>query len=368
MKVLVACAVLLPGCASAVVNLREARVMSLAIGPPPYDVCQGEAIPVHVEAALEGGGRASTIGAPRIAWTDLQVEAERAAFAVREEGAAARVVDDGESLLAGPVVVRARVRDTDVATGVTYPIRWSCDLVADFRGPPGAAGAAGRPGFHRRTPGAHGEAGQEGDVGGRGGDAPDLAVSVRRVDGPTGEALLFIRILAGGESDARTYVIDPGAGSLRIRAAGGAGGQGGPGGIGGDGGRVDRNERYRYTDPFLRDGHGGRGGSGGSGGDGGRGGAVVVEVSADAARFLPSITVDNRGGPGGPGGAGGRGGALPGGADGAAGRAGSPGADGPIPEFIVAEGHPDTGARSSAPDRSSSGGAVERDPPVLNPR
>lgn len=188
----------------------------------------------------------------------------------------------------------------DVSAGLDVPVRYDADFVAQFSGLPGSSGFDGQNGLDGSSGsdgspdpnnpsaggnGSDGGNGTDGDDGGAGqpGDAVRLWVTLM-----PDRALLQIK--ASAKRGDQFFLVDSSAGSLTIKADGGAGGRGGSGGRGGRGGSGGNGWPPGMSGLSGHDGSDGRSGSDGAAG------TFVVSVDPQAQPYLDRLRFSNTSG------------------------------------------------------------------------
>jgi hypothetical protein len=188
----------------------------------------------------------------------------------------------------------------DVSAGLDIPVRYDAAFVAQFSGPPGFPGFDGQNGLDGSSGsngsldpnnlsagsnGSDGSNGTDGDDGkpGQPGDAVRLWVTLM-------PERSLLQVKASGRSGDQFFLVDSGAGSLTVKADGGAGGRGGSGGKGGRGGSGGSGWPPGMSGLAGRDGSDGRPGSDGAAG------TFVASVDPRAQPYLDRLHFSNTSG------------------------------------------------------------------------
>ncbi len=181
----------------------------------------------------------------------------------------------------------------DVSARFDIPVRYDAAFVAQFSGQPGFPGFDGQNGLDGSSGsdgsldpnklsaggnGSDGSNGTDGDDGkpGQPGDAVRLWVTLM-------PERSLLQVKASGRSGDQFFIVDSSAGSLTIKADGGAGGRGGSGGKGGRGGSGGSGWPPGMSGLAGRDGSDGRSGSDGAAG------TFIVSVDPRAQPYLDRL-------------------------------------------------------------------------------
>src|SRR5882672_56262 len=185
----------------------------------------------------------------------------------------------------------------DVSARFDIPVRYDAAFVAQFSGQPGFPGFDGQNGLDGSSGsdgsldpnklsaggnGSDGSNGTDGDDGkpGQPGDAVRLWVTLM-------PERSLLQVKASGRSGDQFFIVDSSAGSLTIKADGGAGGRGGSGGKGGRGGSGGSGWPPGMSGLAGRDGSDGRSGSDGAAG------TFIVSVDPRAQPYLDRLHFSN---------------------------------------------------------------------------